>query len=246
MVCSSTGQSTSQLRLQLEIPVSCIYGEWLRHAGVEDACNRMALWSVHGGHLWLKSELPAGKSHLLQTIAHDHAQCARLKINTDMAKGAAWHQVQQWMRKLEAHAMWMLDVQAGVLPLPVAHALFHSLERARDLQRPLVIAWRGNVDDCPPELASRLRAMDTVMLVPPAEDNELLALLRAGASHMQWNIREQVLQSMLTYLPRRLDILLAALRELESLSFEQKQKPGPAWLKQQLIRIASESQSGLL
>lgn len=236
----------SQLRLHLEIPANCTYGDWLRHAGVEDACNRMALWSVHGGRLWLKSELPAGKSHLLQTIAHDHAQCALLKINTDIARGAAWRQVQQWMKKLESHAMWILDVQAGALPLPVAHALFHCLERARDLQRPLVIAWRGNVDGCPPELASRLRAMDAVMLAPPSEDSDLLALLRASASHMQWDIREQALQSMLTYLPRRLDILLAALRELESLSFEQKHKPGPAWLKQQLIRIASESTSGIL
>ena len=238
--------TNNQLRLQLAIPASDYSGNWLRHAGVEDACNRMALWSVHGGHLWLKSELPAGKSHLLQTINHDHSQCALLKINTDTARGAAWYQVQQWVQKLETHAMWMLDVQAGTLPLPVAHALFHALERARDLQRPLVIAWRGNVDDCPPELASRLRAMDTVLLSPPAQDDDLLALLSASASHMQWDIREQALQSMLTYLPRRLDILLAALRELESLSFEQKHKPGPAWLKQQLIRIASESTTGVL
>jgi len=238
--------ATNQLRLQLEIPANYNYGHWLRHAGVEEACNRMALWSVHGGCLWLQSALPAGKSHLLQTIAHDHPQCALLKINTDMARGAAWDQVQQWMQKLKAHAMWMLDVQAGALPLPVAHALFHALERARDLQRPLVIAWRGNVDDCPPELASRLRAMDTAILAPPAQDNDLLALLRAGASHMQWDIREQVLQSMLTYLPRRLDVLLAALQELEFLSFEQKHKPGPAWLKQQLIRIAADSTTGAL
>ena len=214
--------------------------EWLRHAGVEAACNRLALWMVHGGSLWLSSESPAGKSHLLSTIAADHPQCGLLEIAGTSAKEAGWRLVQQWVSGLGNRAMWLLDVQAGPLPASVAYAIFHCLERARDMQRPLVIAWRGDASASPPELSSRLGAMDKVIMKPPARDDELLLLLKAGTSWLQWDIREEVLRAMLVYLPRRLDVLLPALKQLEALSFEQRQKPAGAWLKQQLIRMAEE------
>jgi len=74
----------------------------------------------------------------------------------------------------------------------------------------------------------------------------LLNVLRSSAGRLQWDIREQVLQAMLTYLPRQLDVLVSALHALETLSFEQKHKPGPAWVKQQLMRIAKQLHPSLL
>jgi len=236
----------SQLRLQLPLPVTYDYHSWLRHAGVEDACNRLALWTIHGGRIWLNSESAAGKSHLLRTIAGDHPNIGLLDISSDEAQEASWHLVQQWMQALEEKSFWMLDVKAGAMPQTVAHAIFHCLERARDLQRPVVVAWSGDIESLPPELSSRLLAMESIILAPPLDDAGLLQILGNSAGKLQWDIREQVLQSMLTYLPRQLDILVPALRELERLSFEQKHKPGPAWVKQQLTRIAEELHPRLL
>jgi len=229
----------------MDASTSYEYREWVRHAGVEAACNRLALWMVHGGCLWLNSESPAGKSHLLRMVADEHPQCGLLNVATAAADEVGWRLVQQWMGELSGRAMWLLDVQAGPIPAPAAYAIFHCLERARDQQRSLVIAWRGDLSACPPELNSRLCAMDMVAMAPPASDGELLALLKASTSQLQWDIREQVLHSMLVYLPRRLDVLLPALKELEALSFEQQQKPAGAWLKQQLLRIAGNLQSPL-
>jgi len=225
----------------MHIPPGYNYGDWVHHAGVEDACNRLALWSVHGGRLWLTSASPAGKTHLMQTVAGEHKNIRLLHVKGD-ADAASSQQVELWMQALQEQASWMIDVEAGAPSLAVSHALFHCLERARDLQRPVAIAWRGDIEGLPDELASRLRAMDAVRLSAPVRDDELLALLRACAGHLQWDIREQVLLAMLRYLPRQLDVLLPALKELERLSFEQKHKPGPAWLKQQLLRISAHAE----
>ena len=236
-----------QLRLPMDAFAGYEAGEWIRHDGVEEACNRLALWTVHGGNLWLSSESPAGKSHLLRMLASEYRQCGLLNIDGSIAHGAGWRLVQQWVGELNSRAMWLLDLPPGTLPTPVAYAVFHCLERARDMQRPLVLAWRGDLSSCPPELSSRLGAMDRVSMAPPKHDEDLLALLKAGASWLQWDIREQVLCSMLVYLPRRLDVLIPALRRLERLSFEQRQKPAGSWLKQQLIGMAEkEAQLELL
>jgi len=236
----------NQLRLQLPLPVSYDYHNWFRHDGVEDACNRLALWTVHGGRIWLNSESAAGKTHLLRTISEDHPSIALLCIDATQTLDASWALAQQWIKRLEARSHWMIDVEAADLPQAAALALFHCLERARDLQRPVIIAWRGNIELLPPELSSRLLAMESITLSPPQDDAGLLHILGNSACKLQWDIREQVLQSMLTYLPRQLDILIPALRELERLSFEQKHKPGPAWVKQQLTRIAAELHPRLL
>jgi len=230
----------SQLRLQMHLPPAYDYGAWIRHAGVEEACNRLALWSVHGGTVWLASDAVAGKSHLLRTLAAGQANLGLLAVASKVDASNSNELVQQWVQSLQTHRHWLIDVQAGAMPQAVAHALFHLLERARDLQRPAVIAWRGQVGDLPPELSSRLLAMEKINMVPPADDDELFQVLRASAGNLQWDIREQVLQAMLTYLPRQLDVLVAALNALETISFEQKHKPGPAWVKQQLIRIADQ------
>lgn len=230
--------SQHQLRLQMDIPIKHDYGTWLRHAGVESACNHLALWSVHGGSIWLTSEDVAGKSHLLRTLAAEHGTTVMLDVLSDADHGSSWQLAQQWEKHLEGQQCWLVDVPAGEISEAIAHALFHLIERARDRQRAIVIAWRGDVGLLPPELSSRLLAMEKVDMAPPASDDELLQILDASAGNLQWDIREQVLQAMLIYLPRQLDLLVGALKELEALSFEQKHKPGPAWVKQQLMRIA--------
>jgi len=231
----------AQMRLALSLQERYDYGDWIRHGGVDAACNRVALWCVHGGSLWLRSIEPAGKTHLLRTLAREHRHIALLEVPADAPPNKpAWQLVQQWMMEMEERPMWMLDVHTGALAVPVAQALFHCLERARDLQRPLALAWRGEAEALPPELSSRLLAMEQCLLSPPSDDKTLLRILHSSAGRLQWEIRQQALQTMLTYLPRRLDVLVPALRELERRSFEQRHRPGPAWLKQQLICMAVE------
>jgi len=238
----------NQLRLQMHLPPVYDYGAWIRHAGVEDACNRLALWSVHGSNIWLASEASAGKTHLLRTFSIEQASVAILDacsdtnthINADTNANNSWQLAQQWMESFHGYDRWLIDVPAGDIEQAVALALFHILERARDLQCAVVIAWRGEIGNLPPELSSRLLSMEKIDMSPPADDDVLLQILRSSAGNLQWDIREQVLQAMLTYLPRRLDVLVAALNALETISFEQKHKPGPAWVKQQLMRIADQ------
>ena len=83
----------NQLRLQLPLPVSYDYHNWFRHKGVEDACNRLALWTVHGGRIWLNSESAAGKTHLLRTISADHPSIALLSIDATQD----WMQAGHWL-----------------------------------------------------------------------------------------------------------------------------------------------------
>jgi len=236
----------NQLRLQMQLPPIYDYGTWIRHAGVENACNRLALWSLHGGNIWLTSDTAAGKSHLLRTFAADQAAVGMLAVASDENAHDSWQQAQKWMESMQGSSYWMIDVAAGNIAQPVALALFHLIERARDLQCAIVIAWRGQADDLPPELSSRLLAMEKIDMAAPADDATLLEVLRSSAGCLQWDIREQVLQSMLVYLPRELDVLIAALHMLEAMSFEQKHKPGPAWVKQQLVRIAEQLHPQLL
>jgi len=232
----------------MNLPPVYDYGTWIRHAGVESACDRLALWSVHGGTIWLASDSVAGKSHLLRTFAADQPSTTLLEVNTESAAKFtdSGRLTRQWMQSLQAKSRWLIDVPAGVMPQAVSHALFHILERARDLQCPVLIAWRGQADTLAPELSSRLLAMEKTEMAPPADDEVLLRILQASAGAMQWDIREQVLQAMLTYLPRQLDVLIVALNALETMSFEQKHKPGPAWVKQQLMRIADQLHPSLL
>jgi len=252
----------NQLRLQMNLPPAYDYGSWVRHAGVEDSCDRLALWDIHGGRLWLSSAAAAGKSHLLRVFSADHAAVTMLDVSISHADGsnafesnpAVFNQTdnnqtncnqtdsnqltQQWVELLAGTSCWLIDVPAGAMSQTVAHALFHLLERARDLQCAIVLAWRGDPASLPPELSSRLLAMDKISMAAPADDEALLQVLRASAGSLQWDIREQVLQAMLTYLPRQLDVLVPALKALEALSFEQKHKPGPAWVKQQLLHLS--------
>ena len=239
----------NQLRLQMNLPENYDYGTWVRHAGVEDACDRLALWRVHGGRLWLTSGQPAGKSHLLRTFSNDDTAVAMLDLvaiaDRPATSQSSARLAQLWLAGLEEHRYWLIDLPAGSLPQAGALALFHILERARDVQSAVAIAWRGEAESLPPELSSRLLAMETLQMCAPEQDDALLQVLRSSAGSLQWDIREQVLQAMLTYLPRQLDILMPALKELERRSFEQKHKPGPAWVKQQLLGMNQALQSRL-
>jgi len=162
----------------MHLPPVYDYGAWIRHAGVEQGCNRLALWSVHGGALWLASDHVAGKSHLLRTFAGDQVCAALLVVKTDNGENGSADSgqlVQQWMQLLQTSSYWLIDVQAGVMPQAVAHALFHLLERARDLQRHVVIAWRGDPNALPPELSSRLLACCGYCAPAPANCSGIFA-----------------------------------------------------------------------
>ncbi len=227
-----------QPRLQLELPpVQRDYGSWVRHANVETACNRLALWQVHGGRLWLYSDSPAGKSHLLQSLQDEQAtRWIDLAVES-YASINSWQLAQRWMEQIGAAQRWLFDLPAGALPRSVAYALFHILERSRAAGSDLVVAWRGDPTTLPPELSSRLLAMEQLDMAPPDDDESLLEILRHAAANMQWDVREQVLKALLIYLPRRLDLLMAALQQLEKNSLEERHKPGAAWVKQQLLQM---------
>lgn len=232
----------AQLRLQLDLPTPRDYGSWVRHANVEQACNRLALWQVHGGRLWLTSTHSAGKSHLLQSLVEEHTSIGKIDLDARQLSDAdnSWQLAQQWTELLNGTRKWVFDLAPGAIPHVAAHALFHMLERNRSIGGDIMISWRGDANLLPGELSSRLYALEKVEMAQPDHDEALLQILRNGASNMQWEIREQVLTAMLTYLPRRLDILMPALHELEARSFAQKQKPGAAWVKQQLLQIAEQ------
>lgn len=230
-----------QQRLGLYVPPSYDYGRWQRHAGVEDACNRVALWQVHGGRIWLTSELVAGKTHLLHALQQEHPQTGLVCISAQES-GHAFGQVQRWLAMLEPMAFWAVDVAAGPLPRATGLALFHLLERARDMQRPLMVAWRCPQQDmAPPELISRLKSMERVELAPPRSDADLRRVARSVAASLQWDIREDVLDVLLAYLPRQLDAQLAALRHLEAASMERgRRRISQAWARQQVEQLPRE------
>jgi len=235
-----------QQRLGLYVPPSYDYGRWQRHAGVEDACNRVALWQVHGGRIWLTSEAAAGKTHLLHALQQEHPQTGLLCISA-AEPGHAFGQVQRWLAMLEPMAFWAVDVAAGPLPPATGLALFHLLERARDMQRPLIVAWRCPQQHmAPPELASRLKSMERIELAPPHSDADLRRVARSVAASLQWDVKEEVLDVLLAHLPRQLDVQLAALKRLEAASMERgRRRISQAWTRQQIEQLLDESPSGL-
>ncbi|HXH63999.1 MAG TPA: hypothetical protein VNH42_00655 [Mariprofundaceae bacterium] len=207
---------------------------WVRHDGVEDACNRLALWLVHGGRLWLSSDAVAGKSHLLSLLAAEHPQLGLIHVDSD-ASGRALQQVREWLDQLEGKAFWAVDVQAGPLAQAHAFALFHLLERARDMRRPIILAWRsGGV--IPPELDSRLKGMERVVMQAPHGDEDLRRVMRAVAAGLQWEIPDAALDVLLVHLPRHLDALPRMLRSLEADSLQNGKRLTPAWVRKWLAR----------
>lgn len=222
-----------QQRLDWQLPGQLDTDAWIRHAGVETATNRLALWLVHGGRLWLTSNEVAGKSYLLSLLAAEHAPLGLVSVSAD-ASGHALQWVRRWLAELESKAFWAIDVQAGPLSQAQAFALFHLIERARDMRRPMVIAWR-DPGPLPPELESRLNGMmERVEMQAPHADADLHRIMRAVATSLQWEIPDTVLDLLLTHLPRRLDALPLMLRSLEADSLHQGKRLTQAWVRRWL------------
>ena len=222
-----------QQRLDYKIPITYPYGRWVRHEGVEQAANRMALWLVQGGVLWLGSDEMAGKTHFLHALSQEHPHVGL--IRADEKPEAAVRLVRSWLESLEPYAYWMVDMEAGPAGNVHGLALFHLIERAREMNRPLLISWRcDEADLAPPELASRMRMMERISMSAPVADDDLRAVMQSVADGLQWKVKESVLSLMQTHLPRTLEQQIKALTELESASLEERQRITQAWAKEKL------------
>ncbi len=227
--------------LGLHLPPSYEYGNWVRHTGIETAHNRLALWLVHGGRLWLTSDTPAGKTHLLYALAKEHVQIGL--VTPDPEAAHALLQVQTWLRQLSGCVYWVIDIAAGPIPQSTAIALFHLLERAREMNRHLVIAWRNeDLTALPPELASRLTAMERISMYPPENDHDLISVLKSVTDVRQWTVDDATLQFILTHLPRHLHEIIHALQELENSSLAERKRLTRAWASKQIKNIQWQKQ----
>ncbi len=208
------------------------YGSWHRHAGAEEASNRLALWMVHGGRIWLRSDEPAGKTHLLHALQAEHPELGLVPVLASR-QGHAMQLVSDWLGVLQDRAKWMLDIEAGAMPGAHCLALFHLIERAREGNRPLLIAWRcpDVATFAPAELSSRLKAFEALDIHAPQSDEDLRAVLLSIADARQWPLGEEIVDLALLRFPRRLGALLVALQELESASLAAGRRLTPAWAR---------------
>jgi len=230
--------------LGLHLPPSYEYGNWVHHAGIETAHNRLALWLVHGGRLWLTSDAPAGKTHLLNALAKEHAQMGL--VTPDPGTAHALLQVQTWMKQLSGCVYWVVDVVAGPMPRTTAIALFHLLERAREMNRHIVIAWRNeDLAGLPPELASRMAALERIDMYPPESDHDLATVLESVADVRQWTVDDAILKLILTHLPRQLSDIIDALEYLENSSLAKQKRLTRAWASKQIKSIRQQKQTAL-
>jgi chromosomal replication initiation ATPase DnaA len=228
-----------QRLLDFQIPSRYSYGEWIRHGNVEAVHNRIALWMVHGGNIWLSSSEAAGKTHLLHALRQEHPFLGLIQIARKTTSSI--NLVQKWMEDLDSSALWLVDVPAGPIPYTSGMALFHLLERARSMQRPLLVAWRcADEDLSPPELSSRLKALERVEMAAPQSDEDLHAVLRSVATSNQWQIDDAIIDLLLLRLPRQLSVLIDALHELEKASLEERRHLSRAWARKYLRRRLEE------
>jgi len=222
----------TQQRLHFTLPSTPGYHTWVHHQGTMIACTRLATWLHEGGILWLKSDSPAGKSHLLQALEEEYPHLVKLKVQSSFQ---ALQQVASWLEILEGHDFWSIDLPAHSLPKHSATALFHLIERAKAKNRPLLIAWRCNDHELTtPELASRMRMIEQVNITPPTNDDDLHSVLKAVAHQLHWDIPDKLIKIMLTHLPRDLDRQLSALRLLEKASQTERARMTQAWVLRKL------------
>jgi len=190
------------------------------------------MWMIHGGMLWLTSNSPAGKTHLIQSLQQAHPELAVVMPSASLP---ALTQVSSWLATLEHHAYWCIDLPAGEISHNTGLAIFHMIERAKSMHAALLIAWHCPDDElAPPELASRMRMMEQTQLSPPESDDDLRLVLRAVAQQLQWDISESFLKVMLNYLPRDLNTQIQALRHLEAASAEERVRISQAWAREKL------------
>ncbi len=217
MACAVKLKMSEQQALFLPLPTQKCYGNWVRHPQVEGASGRLALWFVRGGLLWLSSEEVAGKSHLLQALSEAHPQVAVLDGRG--LESSSVQQLRAWLNACEYSAYWILDLPAGPMPPARAYAVFHLIERAKEMGRALLISWRCADEDMqPPELRSRLLMMERVDMAAPLQDEDLKHVLRSVLQTMQWDMKETVLPTLLQYVPRALSDLLNAIDKLDAYS----------------------------
>jgi hypothetical protein len=190
------------------------------------------MWLIHGGALWLKSDAPAGKSHLLRILQKEHGYLGVVHINPALP---SLKQVDTWLQTLDTYAYWSMDLPAGKLAYAQAIAVFHLIERAKIMNRPLLISWRCKDKQlAPDELASRMRMMEHIDILPPQNEHELSQVLQAVAKQLHWDIPEALLTVMRTHLPRDLESQIQALKHLEAVSVAERAHMSQAWAKQTL------------
>jgi chromosomal replication initiation ATPase DnaA len=165
--------------------------------------GRVADWP--GGRLALYGDEGCGKTHLLQLWAERHG--ARL-LSGPQLRG---------LPDLGSSAAIALD-DADAAPDEVA--LFHLLNTAAEMRRPLLLTGRAPPAHWPvrlPDLASRLRAMTAVAL-RPAEDPLLRALLARLLSDRQLVLNEALQEWLLMRLPRHPGALREAAARLDRMA----------------------------
>jgi len=214
---------TKQQALDLPLPEQKLYGNWVRHGQVEVAHARLALWLVKGGNIWLSSEEVAGKSHFMHALKSEHPSLVLLEPHVQPCSHI--QQLKLWLDRAEHHVFWLVDLPAGLLPQPLALAVFHLIERAKEMHKELLISYRSEMfESLPPELTSRLRMCERVDMTPPRLDKDLQAVLESVLQTMQWDMKETVLPTLLQYLPRDLALLLQAIDALDAYSKVHKVK----------------------
>jgi len=222
----------TQQRLLFTLAPTPGYHTWVHHKGTISASTRLSMWLNQGGTLWLKSDAPAGKSHLLRALQEEYPQLALLKVQPSLS---SHQQVASWLEILEEHNLWAIDLPGKHLPKHTATAVFHLIERAKEKNRSLLIAWRcADHDLAPKELASRMRIMEQVYITPPETDSDLHNVLKAAAYQLHWDIPDTLIKVMITHLPRDLDSQLSALRLLEAASQTERTRMTQAWVRQKL------------
>jgi len=222
----------TQQRLLFTLDSTPGYHTWVHHQGTSTACARLAIWLNLGGTLWLKSDVPAGKSHLLRALQEEYPQLACLQAQPSLS---AHQQVAIWLETLEKHDFWSVDLPAHSLSKPTATALFHLIEHAKEKSHPLLIAWRCSDHElAPPELASRMRMIEQVHMTPPESDHDLHNVLKSAAHQLHWDMPDKLIKVMLTHLARDLESQLSALRHLEAASQTERARMTQAWVRRKL------------
>ncbi|MDQ6952532.1 MAG: hypothetical protein Q9M15_03290 [Mariprofundaceae bacterium] len=221
-----------QQYLHFSSPLKHDYHMWVHHSGTEIACAKLAIWMNQGGILWLTSDEPAGKSHLIHALAQEYSQLKRIEPGKRLTP---IKQVAVWLDILKDTNLWVLDLHAGKLPKRTALALFHLIERAKESQHALLISWRcPDTDLKPSELASRLRMMEQVKIQAPETNADLRRVLQATARQLHWDIPEGLIKVLIQHLPRNLGIQIDALHRLEAASLEERTRLTQVWAKKKL------------
>jgi len=232
-------ESVRQGLLDLKILPRYSYGEWVWHANIEPVHNRIALWLVHGGYIWLSSSEPSGKTHLLHALKQEHPFLGLVCVEHG-GHGSSLTLVRNWLDQLMQYAFWMMDLPTDISS-NCGIALFHLIERARAMQRPLLISWRcPDTGLAPPELSSRLKGMERLDMQAPHADDDLKAVLLSYTKAHQWKVNDAIIDLLLLRLPRTLEGLIEGLQAMETASLEEHRPFSQQWVRRYLARLSRQ------